>query len=140
MLIVLTGLALAQAEELAGDNRYPYRPWILSKSISVEPPNCYPPDREGRALDGDYRRLQTVTSGNPSRKKTLRTVLTSAQTADPLREFLQQYSGSAETWLPAKRVAEYVFGHGRTNDLENRQRMAWLYKVINSLESAGSKS
>ncbi|XP_078581387.1 uncharacterized protein LOC144864865 [Branchiostoma floridae x Branchiostoma japonicum] len=88
MMIVLTGLALAQAEELAGDNRYPY----------------------------------------------------SAQTADPLRDFLQQYSGSAETWLPAKRVAEYVFGHGRTNDLENRQRMAWLYKVINSLESAGSKS
>ncbi|CAH1256192.1 Hypp1613 [Branchiostoma lanceolatum] len=60
--------------------------------------------------------------------------------SDPVRDYLQKYGNVAARWLPDKRVAEYVFGHGRTNDLENRQRMAWLHKVISTLESAGSKS
>ncbi|KAI8512975.1 hypothetical protein Bbelb_096140 [Branchiostoma belcheri] len=60
----------------------------------------------------------------------------------PLRDYLLKYHANTarESWVPSKRVAEYVFGHGRTNDLENRQRMAWLHKVISSLESPGSKS
>ncbi|XP_078662064.1 uncharacterized protein LOC144906032 [Branchiostoma floridae x Branchiostoma belcheri] len=93
LVIFLTGVALAQADQRADNSRYP---------------------------DSDR----------------------TAAFTDPLRDYLLKYHANTarESWVPSKRVAEYVFGHGRTNDLENRQRMAWLHKVISSLESPGSKS